>query len=155
MSKTTFEVDKKNLEVRMSRVYAATPERIFKAYTDPTELPKWWGPSYLTTTIDKFEPKVGGKWHFIQRAPDGGEHIFNGVFREIDEPTKLVYTFEYEAVPGHVLVETVTLEAQDDGKTRVNTVSKYDNEQDLTGMVEMDMESGAVESTERLAKLVE
>lgn len=155
MSKTTFEVDRANLEVRLSRLYRATPARLFAAYTDAAQIPQWWGPSRLTTTVDTLEPREGGKWRFIQRGNDGHEHIFSGVFRQIDEPNKIVSTFEYEAMPGHILEETTAFEAQSDGTTRLTTTSRYTNLEDLEGMVNMDMESGAVESQERLARLVE
>jgi uncharacterized protein YndB with AHSA1/START domain len=155
MPKSTFTIDRDNLEVKTSRVYNAKPERLFQAYTDPAQIPEWWGPGYLKTTVDKLDVKVGGTWRFIHTEPEGKQHIFNGIYKEIDEPNKLVYTFEYEAVPGHILIETVTFESQADGKTKLTTSARFDNIGDLEGMVAMDMETGNVEGQERLAKLVE
>jgi uncharacterized protein YndB with AHSA1/START domain len=155
MSKSTFTVDRENLQVTTSRVYNAKPERLFQAYTDPAQIPQWWGPAYLTTKVDKLEAKVGGAWRFVQTEPSGKEHAFNGVYKEIDEPHKIVSTFEYEPMAGHVLVETVTFEEQPDGKTKLTATARYENIGDLEGMVAMDMKEGAVEGQERLAKLVE
>ncbi|HTB48705.1 MAG TPA: SRPBCC domain-containing protein [Verrucomicrobiae bacterium] len=152
MSKTNFEVDRENLEVRITRTFDATPERLWRAYTDPDEISQWW----LNTTIDTLDVRVGGAWRFIDRGQgDGKEHAFRGEFKEVDEPNKLVRTFEYEPWAGHVMVESVTLEPQADGKTKVITVSKYENLDDLEGMVKSGMEKGAVAGIERLAKLVE
>jgi uncharacterized protein YndB with AHSA1/START domain len=155
MSKTTFEVDRANLEVKLWRLYKATPERLFAAYIDAAQIAQWWGPNHLTTTVDVLEVKEGGKWRFIQTDTNGHEHIFSGLYHQIDEPNKIVSTFEYEAMPGHVLEETVTFEPQSDGMTKLTSTAHYTNLEDLEGMVNMDMESGAVESQERLAKLVE
>jgi uncharacterized protein YndB with AHSA1/START domain len=152
MSKTKFEVDKDNLEVRITRVFDATPERIWQAYTDPEQIKQWW----LNTEIDKLDVRVGGAWRFIDRGQgDGKEHGFRGEFTEVDEPRKLARTFEYEPWAGHVMTESVTLEPQEGGKTLMTTVSKYANFADLEGMVNSGMEKGATVGIERLAKLVE
>jgi uncharacterized protein YndB with AHSA1/START domain len=152
MSKTNFEVDRENLEVRITRIFKAMPERLWRAYTDPEEVAQWW----RNTTIDKLDFKVGGEWRFVDHGKNGGEnHGFRGVFKEIDEPRKIVRTFEYEPWAGHVLTESVIIEPQDDGKTLVTMVSKYDNLEDLEGMVKSGMEKGATAGIERIAKLVE
>jgi uncharacterized protein YndB with AHSA1/START domain len=152
MANTTFTVDKDKLEVRISRVFKAAPERVWKAYTDSREIAQWW----RNTTIEQNDLRVGGKWRFIDHGKNGDEnHAFNGVYKEIDEPRKLSRTFEYEPWAGHVLLETVTLEPYGDGRTLMNTVSKYDNLQDLEGMVRSGMEKGAVAGIERIAELVE
>jgi uncharacterized protein YndB with AHSA1/START domain len=155
MSKTNFVVDRERLEVRISRIFKASAKHLFKASTDPIEIPKWWGPGYLTTTVDKLDLRVGGVWRFIQKDAKGKEFIFNGIYKEIDAPNKLVYTFEYEAIPGHILEETVTFTEQPGGTTKLNIVSRYTDVADLVGMINMDMEGGVVEGHERLAKLVE
>lgn len=151
MSDTKFEVDKDNLEVRITRVFEATPQRLWKAFTDPEEIPKWWD----DTKVDKHDLKVGGAWRFVSGGQDGQENAFHGEFKEIDEPHKLVRTFEYEPWAGHVMTESVTFEPQGDKATLVTTVSKYANLDDLEGMVNSGMERGAASGQDRLAKLVE
>jgi uncharacterized protein YndB with AHSA1/START domain len=152
MSKTKFEVDKDNLEVRITRTYNATPERLWRAYTTPEEITQWW----QNTTIDKHDFKVGGQWRFIDRGKNGNEeHGFRGEFQEIDEPHKIVRTFEYEPWAGHVMTESVTFEPQDDGQTLVTIISKYSNLDDLEGMVQSGMEKGSTAGMERIAQLVE
>jgi uncharacterized protein YndB with AHSA1/START domain len=155
MANSEFVIDKDNLEVRTRRVYKTSPERLFKAYTDPEQIPNWWGPAYLTTTVEILEPRPGGRWRFVQTEPSGEEYAFNGVYQEIDEPHKIVNTFEYEPMAGHILVETITFEPQPDGTTLLTAVAKYANLEDLEGMVASGMERGAVESQERLASLAE
>jgi uncharacterized protein YndB with AHSA1/START domain len=151
MAETDFSVDKENLEVKITRVFAATPERLWQAHTDPEQIPRWWD----NTKVDKFELKVGGVWRFVSAGDNGQENAFNGVFKELDEPKKIVRTFEYEPWSGHVMTESVTFEPLPDGKTRQTTVSKYENIADLEGMVGSGMERGASSGLDRLAKLIE
>lgn len=151
MSKTKFEVDKDKLEVRITRDFDATPERMWRAHTDPEQIVQWWA----DTTIDKHDFKVGGQWRFVSDGEGGQKHAFRGEFKEIDEPRKIVRTFEYEPWPGHVMTESVVFEPLDGGRTRQVTVSKYANLQDLEGMVGSGMERGATEGLGRLAKVVE
>jgi uncharacterized protein YndB with AHSA1/START domain len=155
MNKATFTVNKEQLQVTMERIFDAPRELVFKTMTDPKLIPEWWGPSIYTTKVDKHEFKVGGVWRFIQRDKDGNEFAFNGVIKEIVPNEKVVQTFEFEPMAGHVLVETAVFEDVENGKTKVTTTSQFASQEDLEGMVGSGMEGGATESWERLAKLVE
>ena len=151
MAKAEFVVDKDKLEVRLTRVFNATPERLWQAHTDPEQIVKWWE----NTKVDKLDFKVGGAWRFVSQGGDGKEYAFRGDYKEIDQPSKIVRTFEFEGMPGHVMTESLTLEAQPDGKTKQTTISKFANTDDMNGMVSMGMEEGAEAGLERLAKVVE
>jgi uncharacterized protein YndB with AHSA1/START domain len=158
MSKTTFTVDRDKLQVRLSRTFNATRERVWQAMTDPDQIPQWWGPAKYTTVIEKHDLRVGGEWRFTQADTDGNEFAFHGEFKEIDEPNKCVQTFVFEGLPdadSHAITDTLTLTEVGDGRTRMDVVSQYQVIADLEGMVASGMESGAVEGYERLAKLVE
>ena len=151
MSNTKFEIDKENLEVRITRVFNCSPERLWKAHITASEIVQWWA----NTKVDKLEVKVGGAWRFVSQGQDGKEHAFRGEFKELDKPRKIVRTFEYEPYAGNIMVETVLLEPAEDGKTKQTTLSKYENIQQLEGMVGMGMEEGAEAGLDRLARLVE
>lgn len=151
MSKSEFVIDKEKLEVRITRLFNATADRLWQAHTDPTQIVKWWE----NTVVDKLDVMVGGAWRFVSKGEDGREHAFKGVFKELDKPKKIVRTFEYEPIPGHVMVETLLLEPAADNQTRQVTISKFDNLDDLNGMVGMGMEHGAEAGLDRLAKVVE
>ena len=154
MDETTFEVKKEQLEVVTSRTFKATPERLWAALTNTEQIPKWWGPAVMKTVVEKNDVKVGGAWRCVSTAPDGKVHAFRGEYKEIDEPHKLVRSFEYEPMAGHILTETMSLEALPDGTTKVTATAHYDNLGDLEGMVSMGMEEGQRESFDRLATLV-
>ncbi len=153
MKKTNLIAEPGKQEIVMMRVFDAPRELVFKAYTDPNLIPKWWGPSSLTTTVDKMDVRLGGVWRFVQRDADGNEYGFHGVYHESLAPERLIYTFEFEPMPGHVLLETVRFE-EHDGKTKVTVTSVFQTVEDRDGMLQSGMEEGAVETWDRFAELL-
>lgn len=141
-------------EIRMTRVFDAPRELVFQAHTDPRHVPHWWGQRHSTTIVDVMDVRPGGAWRFIERDPEGNEFGFRGEYREIVPPERLVYTFEFEGMPGHIVLETITFE-EHAGKTTVSTTSVFTSVKDRDGMLESGMESGAIESWDRLAELLE
>ena len=155
MSKTTFTVKRKDLKIVMERTFKASPARVFETITDPKSIPNWWGPKRFETIVDKLDVREGGTWRYINRDAEGKEYAFHGVFREVDPPRRLSYTFNYEGIPGdHETVETAKF-AKVGNKTKMTATVQYKSLEDLDGTVNTDMESGAIETWERLAELVE
>ncbi len=140
-------------EIVMERVFDAPRARVFQAYTDPKLIPLWWGPGRFTTTVDKMDVRPGGVWRYVSRGSDGTEYAFNGVYREIKRPERLVSTFEFEGMPGHIVVDTATFEERG-GKTKVTVTSRFESVEDRDGMLKSGMEDGAAESWDRLAELL-
>jgi uncharacterized protein YndB with AHSA1/START domain len=141
-------------EIVITRVFDASPEFLLKAYTDRNLIPQWWGPKRLITTVIKMDVRPGGIWRFIQRDSDGNEYLFNGMYHEIMAPTRLVYTFEFEGMPGHVTVETVTFEEEHSGKTRLTSKSFFQTVEDRDMMLNLRVGGGAAESMDRLSELL-
>jgi uncharacterized protein YndB with AHSA1/START domain len=141
-------------EIELTRVFDAPCELVFKAFTDPELIPRWWGWRDSTTIVDKMDVRPGGLWRFVSRGSDGVEYAFNGEYREVVPPERLVYTFEFEGMPGHVLVETLTF-AEHDGKTTLTDHSLFDSREERDGMLETGMESGAAESMDRVEELLQ
>lgn len=151
--KTTFTAEPGTHEIVMTRTFDAPREQVFTVYTDPKAIPNWWGPSWLTTTIDKYEASRGGLWRFVQRDQAGNEYGFHGVHHAVDAPSRIVRTFEFEGMPGHVLLETVNFEDVG-GKTRIVAQSVFQTIEARDGMVQSGAEAGASESWDRLAALL-
>ncbi len=151
-SKTTITLPS-DKEIMMARAFNAPRDLVFKVVTDPAMIPSWWGPRYLTTRVDRMDLHVGGAWRFVQTAPDGSEFAFRGEYREITPPSRMVQTFEFELMSGHVVQETMTLE-EVDGITTMTVVSLFDSTEDRDGMLNSGMESGAVETHDRLEELL-
>ena len=140
-------------EVETERVFDAPRERVYAAFTDPDLIPQWWGLKRSTTVVDRLEVRVGGAWRFVERMPDGEEHGFRGTYREVDAPERLVYTFEWEGMPGYVCVETVAFEDLG-GRTKVRTNTLFHTTEERDGMLETGMEKGLNESYASLDDLL-
>lgn len=139
-------------EYVMERTFAAAPERLLAAYTDPNLVAGWWGLRGNATSIEELDVRPGGAWRFVQRDPQGNAYEFYGTYLEVT-PRKLVNTFEFAGFPGHVVTDSVTFEPDGPG-TRVVASSSFASKEDLDGMLASGMETGANESWDRLAELL-
>jgi uncharacterized protein YndB with AHSA1/START domain len=113
-------------EIIITRNFDAPRTLVFKAFTDPNLVPKWWGPNTTSTTVDKMDARPGGSWRYINRNTDGEDNCFHGVYHDVLAPERLIYTFEWEGLPGHVLLETLIFE-EHDGRTKVIDTSVFPN----------------------------
>ena len=138
-------------EIVMTRVFDAPRELVFEAHSKCEHLTQWWGPRGHTLPVCELDFRPGGAWRFVSRGTDGGEDAFRGEFREIVAPERIVWTFEYEGMPGHISVDTLTLVEQD-GKTTLTATSIFDSVEDRDGMLQSGMEAGATETWDRLAE---
>ena len=154
MGKNNLVVEREQLAFTMSRVFDAPRELVWKVCTDPELVSRWWGPRRFTTFVDKMEVKVGGVWRYIQKDAEGNEFAFNGVYKEVMPPDRLTYTFEFEPMAGHISTETITFEELPGGKTQITTRTIFESLEDLEGMLQSGMESGAVETWDRLEELL-
>ena len=153
-NKNNLVIERDEKAFSMSRIFNAPREMVWKVYTDPELLPKWWGPRTTTTIVDKMDVQPGGAWRYIHQNNDGNEYGFNGVYREVVPPERLSYTFEFEPMAGHICVETITFEALPNGKTKITARTTFDTLEDLEAVLQSGMESGAVETWDRLEELL-
>src|ERR671919_13844 len=141
-------------EIAMSRVFDAPRDLVFEAHTSCEHLSNWWGPRKYEIVSCEIDFRPGGAWRIVHRGPDGEEYGFRGEYREIVPPERIVWTFEFEGMPGQVTEETMTLE-EHDGKTTFTTKSVFDSVEARDGMLESGMESGAAETMDRLDEYLE
>jgi uncharacterized protein YndB with AHSA1/START domain len=140
-------------EIVTERVFDAPRERVWRAFTDPALIPRWWGLRSAETVIDRLELRPGGAWRFVQRNEDGSEAAFRGVYREVTAPERIVYTFEYEGWPGQVLIDTATFEDLGE-RTKVVIHSLFHTVEERDAMIEGGMEKGLNEGYEQLDELL-
>ena len=140
-------------EILIMRVFDAPRRLVFEALTKPEHVAHWWGPRNMTMLTCEMDLRPGGAWRFVLRGTDGNDYGFRGVYREITPPERLVQTFEFEGMPGHVSLETATLEEQD-GKTKLTVTCHYQSVEDRDGHYNSGMEAGMKESHDRLAELL-
>jgi uncharacterized protein YndB with AHSA1/START domain len=108
-------------ELVITRTFDAPRSLVFKVWTQPEHLVRWWGPRDFTTPSCKMDVHPGGAYRTCIRSPEGKDHWMRGVYREVVEPERLALTFAWEdeaGQPGHETLVTVTF-ADQDGKTRL------------------------------------
>jgi uncharacterized protein YndB with AHSA1/START domain len=143
---------KSDTEIVLTRRFRAPRALVFEAFSKPEHLRYWWGPRGYELITCEMDFREDGNWRFVQRAPDGKEYAFHGTYREISAPERLVYTFEFEPMAGHVSVETIELAERDGVTTLTNTV-RFESRADRNAMViDGNMEWGAAQTMERLSE---
>lgn len=153
MTKLNLVAEPGKQEILITRVFDAPRDLVFKTATDPKLIPRWWGPKRYTTIVEGMDLRPGGVWRFIQRDKEGNQFAFSGVYHALVPPGRLVYTFEFEGMPGHVLLETVTFE-EEDGRTKMTVKDVFQSVEDRDGMLKSGMEEGAAETMDRFAELL-
>lgn len=135
----------------IERTFDAPRELVFKAWTDPERVGQWWGPDGFTTTTQEMEVKPGGVWRFVMHGPDGTDYPNKIVFREVEEPARLVYEQSGDAEGTPVQFVTTVTFAEQAGKTHITLYSLFPSTEARDWVVR---EHGAIEGgKQHLARL--
>jgi uncharacterized protein YndB with AHSA1/START domain len=150
----TFEVTTpSDTEIRMTRLFNATPELLWEAMTTPDHIRQWWGNlgEGYSVPVCEVDLRIGGTWRFVNRYP-GGEAAFHGVYREIDAPRRIVFTEIYEPFPDaeSVVTGVYTAEGQ---QTRMVATVRYPSKDVRDMVMSTGMATGAGLSYDRLDDL--
>lgn len=158
-------------EFVITRDFDAPRKLVWKAWTDPKRMARWWGPKIFTNPVCEMDLRPGGAYRIVMRSPDGVDYPINGVYREIAEPKRLVMTMDCSEHPAEwhdmvkpnrgkgdknpagVMVSTVTFEELG-GKTRLTVRVGFDSSVIRDAMVKMGMNEGWSQSLERLEELL-
>jgi uncharacterized protein YndB with AHSA1/START domain len=138
-------------EVLITRSFDAPAALVYKAYTTPDLVRRWWGFESSEWLVCEVDLRVGGQWRFVTRDDDM-EVGFHGEYKEIDAPTRLVATEVYEGIPesdDSVAVNTVTFD-EIDGVTTLSILVQFAKQEYRDAMLESGMESGMQISYDRL-----
>jgi uncharacterized protein YndB with AHSA1/START domain len=140
-------------EIVLTREFDARRDLVFEAFSTPEHIAQWWGQRGSTLEVRDMDFRPGGAWRFVERAADGNEFGFGGEYRAIVRPERIVWTFEFDGMPGHVSVETMSFDDLNQGaRTRLISTTVFDSVEDRDGMLQSGMEQGASESFDRLAE---
>jgi glutathione S-transferase len=85
--------------LQITRVIAADPETVFDAWTQPEHIKKWSAPEGMDIPISEVDLTVGGRFHLQMRNAEGGTHNARGIYRVIDRPSRLVYSWAWDEHP--------------------------------------------------------
>jgi uncharacterized protein YndB with AHSA1/START domain len=105
-------------ELQLERFIAVPPERLFELWTDPELLARWFGPDGYDIPSYALDVRPGGRWRTTMRSPEGKLHTVSGVYRVIDKPRRLIFTWAWDqddGSRGHETEVTVTFEPMPGG----------------------------------------
>ena len=109
----------------IERVYRASQERLYQAWTDPTAVAAWFGPEGMTTEVSELRAQPGGAYAMVMRSDESGEeHHLSGEFIELTPPSRVLMTWKWKAAEQSTLVEVV-LSPHADGTLLRLTHSKF------------------------------
>lgn len=150
---TTFTAEPGTLDMITTAVIDAPADKVYRAFTEPDLLARWWGPAEVKTQIETLDVTAGGRWRVVHIDPDGNEYAFNGVVHSVVQNERIIQTFEFEGLPGHVCLQTLTLE-ETDGKTKVTELAVYQSVDDRDGMADSGARDFAPVGMAQLAEVV-
>ena len=143
-------------EIVMTYTFNAPRALVYEAMTEVKHIRNWWGPAKYELAVAESDLRVGGAWRFVERAEECGEHPFKGEWRELEPPERIALTQIYDVAPFNESVVLITiLLTEQAGKTLMTETMSFDSGEARDEMLQSGIESGAQESMERLAELLE
>ena len=118
--------------LRMERLIAAPPDSLFALWIKPAELVKWWAPDGLVAEVDTLDVRPDGRWRTVLRRPDGSSLAASGVYRIVDPPRRLAFTWAWEGpsgARGHETEVSVSFEPAPGGTRLVLVQRSFENAQ--------------------------
>ena len=135
------------------REFDAPLEAVFRAHVDPELFVQWNGPRSITTNIVEWDPRAGGRWHYVADAGQGHTFGFNGVFHKVEPNRLIVQTFEFSGAPDQAGIGTMRLE-EIEGRTRLSSHEVYPTVDSRDAALASGMEWGIREGYERLDEVL-
>lgn len=137
-------------QILITRVFDAPRELVYRAFTTPELVKRWWGGERGEVTLAEIDLRVGGRWRYVMVAASGGSEVgFHGVYREIVENERIVSTEVYEGFPDGEAVNTMTLETTLGG-TLLSVLVQHSCKEHRDMHVNSGMEAGMQEAMDRL-----
>ena len=139
-------------EIHIERVFDASRDRVWRAYTDPKLIAQWWGRGNKLD-IERHDFVRGGHWRYVEYS-DGKTDGFEGRYREITPKDRIVQTFEWDGMPGYVIIETVVFEDLGDARTKVSSTSLFHTTEERDGFLASGVEGGLNDAYAALDRLL-
>lgn len=143
-------------EITLTRVFDAPRELVFRAWTDPSILAKWWGPNGFTNPRCEADARPGGAIHIDMRGPDGTVYPMIGTFKEVVPPQRLSFLNSPVDDAGKQLLEVLTVVtfAEEGGKTTVTVQARVIKSTPIGDGMAAGMPEGWRQSLDRLFVVV-
>jgi uncharacterized protein YndB with AHSA1/START domain len=153
IGKTSVTIPAREPTIVIQRLFDAPRRLVWEATTRPEHVARWYGFRDAQIVECRLDVRPGGSWRIVLRTPDGSEHGFGGVYREVVPPERLVQTFRYDGFPDAEAVETAVYEKKEK-KTLLTVTVRHQSIEHRDGHVASGMEAGATESHDRLEELL-
>ncbi len=138
-------------EVLLRREFAAPRELVYRAFSEPEILKRWFGPRGWTLVVCEVDHRVGGGFRFVMRGPDGKDVGMRGRYVELTPPAGSVHMESFDDFPGESRVTAVFTEVG--GRTVLEATILYPSKEVRDAVLQSGMEHGAAESYDRLAEV--
>ena len=140
-------------QVLITREFAASADLVYRAWTTPELIERWWAGDQGEIVSVEVDLRVGGTWRYVMTAHGGFEVAFHGEYREIVPNLRLVHTDVFEPMPDHPALTTVTF-TEADGRTTVTLLVEHLSKEDRDAHVNSEMETGMQSSMDHLEEIV-
>jgi len=155
-NRSSFDVSQpSSREIRMTRLFNAPRALVYEVMTRPEHVRRWWGQlgEGYSVPVCEIDLRVGGKWKFVNRHPKG-EVTFYGEYRELEPPSRCVFTEIFADYPDVISVVTAELHDEGGGKTRLVATVVYPSKEVCDIVLGSGMARGAQASYDRLEDLL-
>jgi uncharacterized protein YndB with AHSA1/START domain len=139
-------------QIVITREFDAPRHLVYKAYTTPELIERWWSGDRGNVTSVEVDLRVGGKWRYVMTANVGFEVAFHGVFKEIVPNERIVSTEVYEGMPDGEALDTTTF-TDLGGRTLLTTTMQLKSKQDRDAVINSGMEGGMQEAMDHLEQV--
>ena len=140
-------------QILIEREFDAPKELVYKAYTTPELIKRWWAGKRDDVTLVEVDLRVGGGWRYVMNASSGDFEVgFHGEYREIVPIDRLVSTEVYEGMPDAEALDILTL-TEENGRTKLSILVEHQKQEHRDGHIESGMEGGMQESMDALEEV--
>jgi uncharacterized protein YndB with AHSA1/START domain len=137
-------------QILITREFDAPRHLVYKAWTTPELVRRWWSANRGEMTVAEIDLRVGGAWRYVMVTPDGYEVAFHGEYREIVPNERIVSTEVYEAMPEGEALNTLTFAETEPGRTTVTLLVEHANKEHRDTHVNSGMEDGLQDALDLL-----
>ena len=139
-------------QILITREFDAPRHLVYKAWTTPELVKRWWSAKRGEVTVAEIDLRVGGRWRFVMVAEGGFEVAFHGEYREIVPNERIVSTEVYEGMPGAEALNTLTL-TEADGRTLLTILVQHVSKEHRDAHIESGMEAGMQDAMDLLEQV--
>lgn len=165
-NETSAEINEKS--ITLHRIFAAPVKLVFKAFTEPNHVSKWWGPHAMINPVCQIDLRVGGEYCFVMRGPDGTDYPMKGVYTAIEKNKKISFSVDlsqhpkewFEMIkqkaagvynPAQLITSiSITFEKLNESNTKISVTSDFESNIVRDVFLKMGMKEGWAESFEKL-----